>query len=97
MKYDVIFRYWFHDVMKYDVMKYGVMKYEVMKYDVMKPIPMGGDCLWVKFPSKRVFPTAAVCAAVRHFFFQTKHFSSGTLFRIQIFPIPENNFGIKYF
>ena len=47
----------------YDVMKYGVMKYEVMKYDVMKTIPMGGGWLWVKFPFKRFFPTAAVCVA----------------------------------
>ena len=28
---------------------------------------MGGRLL-VKFPFKRAFPTAAVCAAVRHFF-----------------------------
>ena len=28
----------------------------------------GGGWLLVKFPFKRVFPTAAVCAAVRHFF-----------------------------
>ena len=27
----------------------------------------GGGWLLVKFPFKRVFPTAAVCAAVRHF------------------------------
>ena len=27
----------------------------------------GGGGLLVKFPFKRVFPTAAVCAAVRHF------------------------------
>ena len=64
MKYDVMK----YEVMKYDVMKYCVMKYGVMKYEVMKRIPMGGGWLWVKFPFKRVFHTAAVCAAVRHFY-----------------------------
>ena len=29
----------------------------------------GGGWLLVKFPFKRAFPTAAVCAAVRHFYF----------------------------
>ena len=41
----------------------------------------------MKFPFKRVFPTAAVCAAVRHFFFKCVFMLFPGYFKLDLFNV----------